>query len=160
MTRAPLAALCALVLAFAAPAPAGAFTKAIWGPPSKFATYHRLGAGIYEVALSWAGVAPTRPRHATDLHDPAYRWPAALDRAIAQGRRDGIRLMVEIEWSPSWANGGHGSNWAPLHPDQFAAFATAAARRYPAVHLWEIWGEPSEAMNFMPEPGASRPASR
>jgi hypothetical protein len=32
----------------------------------------------------------------------------------------------------------------------FADFAVAAARRYPAVHHWMIWGEPSKASNFQP----------
>ena len=30
----------------------------------------------------------------------------------------------------------------------FARFLTAAARRYPAVHLWMIWGEPDRPANF------------
>ena len=33
-----------------------------------------------------------------------------------------------------------------------ATFARAAARRYPGVHLWQIWGEPSRQNNFKPLP--------
>jgi hypothetical protein len=37
-----------------------------------------------------------------------------------------------------------------------APVAIAAARRYPSVHLWMIWGEPSRHQNFEPLTGAPR----
>src|SRR5262249_55940161 len=44
-------------------------------------------------------------------------------------------------------------------PRDFARFAAAAARRYPSVHLWMIWGEATREGNFHPItpalPGAS-----
>ncbi len=52
--------------------------------------------------------------------------------------------------SPGWANGGRGANYAPTRPCDFAAFAAAAAKRYPAVHHWMIWGEPTRMPNFVP----------
>jgi hypothetical protein len=58
--------------------------------------------------------------------------------------------MFEINGSPSWANGGRSSNWAPK-PKAFASFATAAARKFRRVHHWEIWGEPTRSNNFMPQ---------
>jgi hypothetical protein len=38
----------------------------------------------------------------------------------------------------------------PTRPGYLADFVTAAARRFPDVHLWMIWGEPSRRQNFMP----------
>jgi hypothetical protein len=61
-----------------------------------------------------------------------------------------MRVLVMIVGTPPWANGGRDWNWVPRHAADFAAFATAAARRYPSVDLWMIWGEPSRAPNFQP----------
>jgi hypothetical protein len=146
-----LAALAALVL----PAGAQAFSKAIWGQVyragvNQFPLYHRLGVSIYELDLPWAGVAPTRPAHATDPADPAYHWPLEVQQALTQARRFHMRVLLQIIGAPSWANGGHASNWAPRRPADFAAFATAATHRYPSVHLWMVWGEPTRTPNFEP----------
>jgi hypothetical protein len=129
--------------------------KAIWGPlerdgQSQFPIYRDLGVGIYQTSVSWADVARARPRHATNPSDPAYRWPSSVDTAIAEGRRYGIRVLVQLMSTPRWANGNRDPRWAPHHAQDFAAFAKAASRRYPRVHLWMIWGEPSKAQNFQP----------
>jgi hypothetical protein len=71
-----------------------------------------------------------------------------------------MRVLVQLTGAPGWANGGKGSTWAPLHPGAFAAFTTAAARRYPSVRLWMIWGEPTRAGNFEPLVGASPLAAK
>ena len=161
-------AVAGLIVAFAiaglVPAGAQAFSKAIWGPAyrggvNQFPLYRRLGVSIYETALRWDLAAPDRPRHPTNPADPAYRWPSEIDRAVAQARRFHMRVLIQIIDAPSWANGGHRDpSWAPKRPSAFAAFAAAAARRYPHVHLWMIWGEPTKPGNFKPllaaKPGA------
>ena len=58
--------------------------------------------------------------------------------------------MLQIVYTPSWANGGKSEAWVPSNPASFAAFATAAARHYPSVHLWKIWGEPTRQGLFEP----------
>ena len=68
-----------------------------------------------------------------------------------------MQVLLEIIGAPSWANGGHW-NWAPSDPSDFATFAAAAARHYPFVHLWMIWGEPTRAPNFEPTT-AAKPGS-
>lgn len=155
--RIPLAVAILAALIVAAPASAhhGSTKKAIWGPlthdgRSVFPTYHVLGVGIYQTALNWSEVAPTRPANPADPNDPAYVWPAHVRDAIREADRYGIRVLLEITDAPPWANGNHAPNWAPQRAGQFAAFAEAASRRYPAVHLWMIWGEPSQQWNFMP----------
>ncbi len=131
--------------------------KAIWGPAqvngvSQFPIYRDLGAGLYQMELSWRKVAPTRPRHPTDPADPAYRWPTEVDYAIRQARKYGIRVVLQISRTPGWANGGRSFAWAPKRPRDLGRFARAASRRYPRVRHWMIWGEPSRKVNFRPLP--------
>jgi hypothetical protein len=157
VSRAASATLLAiLALAWAPAANAGqSLKKAIWGPPevngvSQFPIYRDLAVGIYEMALDWSRVAPTRPARPTDPADPAYRWPAEVDYAIEEGRRYGMTVSLMLTAAPGWANGGRPSRWAPRRPGDFARFAYAASRRYPSIRHWMIWGEPSRRKNFMP----------
>jgi hypothetical protein len=150
---------CALAAAF--PSVAAGFSKAIWGPVSRdgvnqFPLYHELGVSIYETQLNWSQTAPAEPLDPTDPTDPAYRWPVALQRAIAGARAYRMRVLIQVIDSPAWANGGHRvRGWAPLQAGTFVAFVKAAARRYPSVRLWMIWGEPTKFGNFLPLAGAA-----
>jgi hypothetical protein len=158
--RLGVAGVVALVVLAAFPALTGAQTpsrkKAIWGPVrvngvSQFPIYHDLGAGIYMMRLNWWAVAPARPAHPTDPNDPAYVWPAEVDDAVAQAQLYGMRIAMELSDAPSWASGHAGDfRWAPKRSQDFADFAMAAARRYPTIHLWEIWPEPTQKANFQP----------
>ena len=148
MPRIALAACLTAMLLLAAPGDAGADRKkAIWGPvtvgaTSQFPTYADLGVGIYQYALFWDVVAPTRPADPTNPADPAYAWPAELDFAIAEAQRYGMQVSLSLTNAPGWANGGQPSNWAPTNRRDFADYATAVARRYPSVNLFLIWTEP------------------
>lgn len=135
--------------------------KAMWGPSqhdgsSLFPMYRELGVHIYEEGLPWFKVAARRPRHARDPRDPAYSWPVGLTRTVAEAKRYHIQVALQIIGAPAWANGGKPWNWAPNSPRDYSDFAIAAARRYPSVHLWMIWGEPSRAHNFEPLTPAPR----
>ena len=156
-TRIVLGRFTALALLFmlVVPASSQAFSKAIWGQPyrngvNQFPLYRQLGVSIDQLTLPWADVAPTRPQNPTDPSDPAYLWPSEIQQAVTQARRFHMRVLLQITGAPAWANGGHGSDWAPRHPADFAAFATAASRHYHSVHLWMIWGEPTRSGNFEP----------
>jgi hypothetical protein len=152
-----LVVLAALVLA----APAGAAVtrkKSMWGPAeiggvSQFPVYAELGVGIWQTALPWADAAPSRPASPRDPGDPAYRWPASLDAAIADASSHGIEVSAMLIGTPAWANGGRDRRWAPNRAGDFADFAEAAARRYPGIRHWVIWGEPTKASNFQPLAG-------
>lgn len=145
-----------LILFCATPASASALAlKAIWGPTvdrgvSQFPVYRDLGIQLVETSLDWATVAPVRPAHPRDPHDPAYAWPVALADTLAGTAGQGIRVAIELTRAPRWANGGRPPNWAPRRPTDYADFAAAAARRYPTVHLWMIWGEPTRQADFRP----------
>lgn len=144
-------------LAALAPAGASAFTKAVWGPvtyrgTNQFPLYKTLGAHIYETSLDWNTVAPHKPTHPSEPDDPAYRWPASLTTEITEARKYGMRVLIQVANAPGWANGGHGgAGWAPTSPLTYAAFVQAAAREYPSVHMWMIWGEPNRKGDFRPE---------
>ena len=143
---------CALV-----PAASARSVKAIWGPvrmpdgSSAFATYRHLGTRVFQASLEWNQIAPSRPARPTDPNDPAYRWPGAVDFAVREGRRHGIKLALMVKGSPDWANGGRSPEWAPNDSD-YARFMTAASRRYRSVHLWMVWGEANRGAVFQPLP--------
>ena len=54
-----------------------------------------------------------------------------------------ITVLVTLSATPAWANGGRAGNVIPKNKYSLAAFAGAAATRYPWVHKWEIWNEPN-----------------
>jgi hypothetical protein len=132
-----------------------ATVKTMWGPAihdgtSLFPTYRDLGIKIYEDRLYWSSIAPRRPHTPGNPKDHAYAWPAEVTQAVAEAKRDHIKVALQIIGAPPWANRGKPWNWAPLHPQDYANFAIAAAKRYPSVHLWMIWGEPSRRPDFEP----------
>lgn len=129
--------------------------KAMWGPAihdgiSLFPTYRSLGIKIYEDDLHWNLIALRRPHSPTNPNEPAYVWPVEVTQAVAEAKRYHMQVALQVIGAPAWANGGKPSNWAPLQVQDYANFAIAAAKRYPSVHLWMIWGEPSRRPEFEP----------
>ena len=148
--------LAAAALGLLLAAPAHAAEKAIWGPAtlpdgsSAFGLYEELGIDTLQLSLSWADIAPTRPTAPTDPADPAYRWPADVTAAAAEAPARAIKLSLLVANTPPWANGNRAPIQAPPNPQDYADFLTAAARRYPAVRRWMIWGEPNRDDRFAP----------
>ncbi len=147
--------VCALMGWATAASALGSDTKAFWGPltfngRSAFPIYHDLGVRIFEMSLDWRTTATRRPQHPLNPRDPAYRWPAAINVAIRQAAQYHMRILLQVNKTPGWANGHRAGKWAPRRPVDLANFLAAAAHRYPSVHLWMIWGEPSRRPNFAP----------
>ena len=144
---------------------ASAAEKAIWGPTtlpggaSAFPTYRDLGVDTIQLQLHWATAAPSRPRNPASPSDPAYRWPAEVDRAVSEAGANGIQVALLVSGSPSWANGGRSSIHAP-NPADFATFMAAASRRYSSVRRWMIWGEPNRDDRFQPNSEGSPAGAR
>jgi len=132
----------------------------IWGPNylpnrlSAFPVYHRLGVNVYEMDLDWALAAPRRPANPRNPADPAYHWPPWFKFVMQQAAQYRISVSLLVQDSPGWANGHRAETWAPNNAD-YANFLIAAARKYPAVHHWMIWGEPDRPGNFQPMPANS-----
>jgi hypothetical protein len=160
-----LAACGSLLLAVPAPPARAALKKGMWGPvevngASQFPIYRELGATVYNTGLNWRNVAVHRPTNPRDPRDPAYRWPARLGDAVEQAAAHHIQLAMLVKGTPAWANGGRSDNWVPSNPADYADFVVAAARRYPSVRFWIIWGEPTRAGNFFPIPSRTNPSAR
>jgi hypothetical protein len=145
-----VAALWLLPAAGAAAAPST--QKLTWGPYDEqaFDTYADLGAGLYALSINWARIAPTEPENPIDPDDPAYIWTSAVDVAIGNAEARGMHVVLVISGAPGWANGGRPWRWAPTNPHDYADFMAAAAKRWPQVRHWQVWGEPTRRENFMP----------
>jgi len=106
----------------------------------RVATLQRLGVDVVRYTIDWREVAPRKGAH---------DWSSA-DAVLQPLRRGGIQPVVTLWGSPGWANGGRGANWAPTSGRTFAAFAGAAAKRYPFVRRWLVWNEPNKAPFLRP----------
>jgi hypothetical protein len=75
-----------------------------------------------------------------------------IDRYYNPGRVfDEVDLVaLMLTYTPPWANGGASQLTTPTNTQDFADFATAAARRYPGVRLWMVWGEPDFGNKYQP----------
>ena len=139
----------------------GATNKAIWGPVrlpdgnSAFPVYRDLGVRFLQLELNWAATAPQRPSQSKGPIRPRVSLASELDGAVVQAKRHGIELALMAVSAPPWANDGRGPAWVPRNQD-YADFLTAAARRYPSVDHWMIWGETNRAEVFRPLPPYGR----
>ena len=156
-----LALLAVMAAAMLLPAEANAASlvgkpleKAIWGPTridgvSQFPTYKDLDVSIYQIQLRWEDVARRgRPADPTNPADRTYRWPEDIDFAIEEAARHGIKVLILIQGTPAWASPD--PNWMtpPRDNQDFVNFVTAAARKYPSVRHWMIWGETSKNLKI------------
>jgi hypothetical protein len=109
---------------------------------SRLEVLDRLGPDVVRYTLRWERVARKRPSRAANPRDKAYDWsgPDAVLRGL---RKHHIAALVTLYGSPRWANGRRGPNVVPRNKWTLASFATAAAKRYPWVRMWEVWNEPN-----------------
>jgi hypothetical protein len=156
MRRAPLlcAFLLACVLAVTQPASASRYVRfglqddawLQYGPGTleeRLAKLDQLGVSLVRFNLHWDQIAPRRPLQPQSPDDPAYAW-AGPDAVLDGLHEHGIDVIISLVGAPRWANGGRAPNWVPLQGSTFAAFASAAAKRYPWVKRWVIWNEPNQ----------------
>ena len=108
-----------------------------WGPGTldqRLAKLDSMGADVVRFTVDWRSVEPRRG---------VYDW-STVDPILDGLHEHGIAPLVTLYGTPGWANGGESENWAPASGSTFAAFASAAAKRYPFVRLWTIWNEPNQ----------------
>lgn len=105
------------------------------------------GATVVRTLVTWAQVAPERPRRATNPFDPAYKLDD-VDELVRAAQARGQEVLITIWGTPKWANGGKGPAFLPRRWADFRAFAQALAARYsgrypgyPFVRFWGIWNE-------------------
>jgi hypothetical protein len=114
------------------------------------------GASVIHTTASWAGLAPTKPANAANGDDPAYKL-ADLDELVFQSGIYGLRVMIDINGTPKWANGGKAPNVMPTHLADLTTFAKMLANRYNGhqghgtVALWSVWNEPNLQLFLTPQ---------
>jgi hypothetical protein len=96
-------------------------------------TMDRLGVDVVRFTLRWHEIEPAQG---------GFRW-GRTDQILRGLQTRRIQPVVTLVGVPGWANGGRAPRFAPPSGKDFAAFATAAARRYPFVRYWTIWNEPN-----------------
>jgi hypothetical protein len=114
------------------------------------------GASIIHTTATWPSIAPTRPADPTDGSDAAYHLND-LDDLVAQASRDGLRVMIDINGTPKWANGNKTPNHLPSRLADLTAFARMLATRYNgynghgSVSLYSVWNEPNLDLFLTPQ---------
>jgi len=93
-----------------------------------------LGVELMRVNVSWSEV---------EARKGVFDW-SGYDPVIDGLHSVGIEPVLTLVSTPSWANGGRGTNWVPSSGASFAAFAAATARHYPFVKRFLIWNEPNQ----------------
>jgi hypothetical protein len=105
-------------------------------------TLDQLGVRLVRYMVNWREVAPARPEHPADPGDPAYDWTQA-DAVLGALHAHGIDVLLTLVRTPAWASVSGRASAVPASGSALAAFATAVAKRYPWVRLWEVWNEPN-----------------
>jgi hypothetical protein len=107
----------------------------------------QLGAGWIRLDLAWDAVQPGS--------STSSDW-SAFDGVVAAASARHIGVVPILQYTPAWARPllCFSDHCHPADPNQFAAFAAAAASRYAprGVHTWEIWNEPNTGGAWMPAP--------
>lgn len=116
------------------------------------------GARRMRINVVWSKIATRAPHAGENPSDPAwtgYSWEA-LDNAVSHVRNHGLVPILTFLSAPEWAEGAgrpasvRPGAWRP-EPRALAAFARAAATRYPAVRYWQAWNEPNLSIYLAPQ---------
>jgi hypothetical protein len=105
------------------------------------------GVQWFAVDIDWNSTQPTRSR---------FTWDT-IDRVVREAHARGLSILGTIAYAPAWARGpdcpSGTTHCLPADPEDFAAFAQAAAQRYGTgstvaglrgtVSAWQIWNEPN-----------------
>jgi hypothetical protein len=121
----------------------------MWSLDERLAMLDQLGVDVVRYTLRWDHIALSRPKNPANPDDPAYDWSPS-DALLAGLQAHGIDILLTVWGTPGWASGRQKPNWAPKSPSALALFTTAAAKRYPWVHKWEIWNEPNQRGGLYP----------
>src|SRR3954447_10321056 len=114
------------------------------------------GASVIHTTANWPQIAPKRPTRASNGNDPKYRL-ADLDELVANAAQNGVRVMININGTPRWANGGKTPNHMPKRLSDLRTFSRMLADRYDGRHghgnvrLWSVWNEPNLQLFLTPQ---------
>jgi hypothetical protein len=140
--RTLLALLALVVLGALAPLTASAAQKGIetdltWGVSNTdrdrtVAAVQDLDAKWMRITMAWSDI---------ETSNGVYRT-SHYDNAIAKAASAGVKVVVTVYTSPSWASGRSEDSAPPLDPADYADFMRWAATRWgDKVDAWEVWNE-------------------
>jgi hypothetical protein len=114
-------------------------------------------ATVVRTLVTWASVAPKRPKNAANAFDPAYRFDD-LDELVRNTQRRGLEVLLTVWGTPKWANGGKKPNILPKRNADFTNFMRALSSRYsgrnagyPFVRFYSIWNESNLQLFLSPQ---------
>jgi Cellulase (glycosyl hydrolase family 5) len=114
------------------------------------------GASIVHTTASWPNIAPKRPAQPLNGDDPAYQL-GDLDELVSNASKVGIRVMIDVNGTPKWANGNKTPNHMPKKLGDLTAFTHMLAKRYNgasghgAATLFSVWNEPNLGLFLTPQ---------
>jgi polysaccharide biosynthesis protein PslG len=122
------------------------------GSSARYDQIKAMGAKWVRFGLMWRWVLPDNPTN--------YKW-ASIDPVVKGIADRGMEPLAVLSTTPSWAraSGCTDSEWcapASTRISDYAKFAAAAAKRYPQIHVWEIWNEPNHGPWWRPAPDPVR----
>lgn len=139
--------------------------------PARVNLIKKTGAKVSMIDIFWSRVAPKKPRNPAKHTDPAYDW-SLIDAMAIEMRKRGIRPIVSVYSTPTWAAGRAApllrnvtpptrsayNPYAPRKASDYGKFMRAVATRYngrqrvqykgkttklPRLSHYEIWNEPN-----------------
>ncbi len=94
------------------------------------------GAGWARVGVGWCSLEEKGPGQISTWYQDR------LDATVAEAGRRGLRLLVTLGCTPTWA-GGTDFKVLPPDPAEYERVARYLATRYQGrISAWEIWNEP------------------
>jgi hypothetical protein len=134
-----------------------------------------VGASVVRLQRSWSSIQPARPPDLATAADPSwpgYDWSQS-DAEVRDVVAGGLIPLLSFASAPPWAERAPRprvsyrapeGTWRPS-PEDYAAFATAVARRYsgafpdpalpgatlPRVRYWQAWNEPNLSTYLTPQ---------
>jgi hypothetical protein len=109
-----------------------------------------LGVTSIRADLAWPDVQPTSAA--------SWDW-SGFDRVVAAATAHHLTVLALLSYTPPWARAATCTVFKcpPADDNAFAAFATAAARRYgpQGVRQFEIWNEPNQGSSWSPSADAA-----
>ena len=112
---------------------------------------------MINTTASWASIAPTRPADRGQRRRPrvSARRPRRARRTTRT--RSHLQVLIDINGTPRWANGGQTPNHMPKKLTDLTTFAKMLATRYNGHHghgnvtLWSVWNEPNLQLFLTPQ---------
>ena len=128
-------------------------TQTIFGLDATSLTPERGLDGLLASATSWVRANNLLWRDVEPVEGGEYHWDAPsvqlLEQEMLTASTHGLKLILLIRSSPTWATAPYQADCAPISPakyTRFAAFLAAAVDRYSKppynVLFWEIGNEP------------------